>query len=129
MARPTEYEPRISTNVRIPTELADRLHAAAVEREVSANRLITKAIAEYLDRLVPLDDLLRTTDDAHGMVMTTNAHGSWWCQACGRSLLHLAHRDPVTGGLAFPSMVFTEGPSGVLIESPDGELLHECRRG
>ena len=46
------------TGVRLPASLHERLHAAAGERGVSANELVTRAVAHYLDRLPPLEALL-----------------------------------------------------------------------
>jgi hypothetical protein len=44
-------EPRVATAVRLPESLHRRLHDAASERQVSANRLVTSALADYLARL------------------------------------------------------------------------------
>lgn len=62
MARPREYDTRVSTALRLPPELHDRLKRAADEREVSANLLIERAITEYLERLRPLRDVLATRE-------------------------------------------------------------------
>lgn len=63
MARPKIYDQeRVTTALRMPKELQDRLHAAASERDVSANLLAVRAIADYLDRLVPTDELLVTRE-------------------------------------------------------------------
>lgn len=51
--RPVSDEPRVVTAVRLPRSLHARLHDVANRRDVSANRLVTRAIAEYLDRLGP----------------------------------------------------------------------------
>lgn len=54
MGRPRIYhEPRIATAVRIPASLRQDLQAAASERKVSVNLLITRAISEYLRRHPP----------------------------------------------------------------------------
>jgi hypothetical protein len=50
-------EPRVTTAVRLPTELHDRLRCAADERHVSVNFLIVKALEDYLDRLIPIDEV------------------------------------------------------------------------
>lgn len=61
MARPRTYEqPRRATAVRLPVALHDRLRAEATARQVSANLLIERAIAQYLDRLPSLPDLVGT---------------------------------------------------------------------
>jgi len=41
----------------LPSELHDRLRAAADERHVSVNFLIVKSLEDYLDRLIPIDEL------------------------------------------------------------------------
>jgi predicted HicB family RNase H-like nuclease len=57
MARPRLYdEPRIATAVRLPSDLHERLRLEAMRRQVSANLLVERAIAIYLDRLPPLAD-------------------------------------------------------------------------
>lgn len=57
MARPkVHHEERITTAVRIPESLHNRLRDAADERELSANYLIVRAIENYLDRLIPADE-------------------------------------------------------------------------
>lgn len=56
MARPRTFdEDRVATAVRLPASVHERLHAAAAERDVSANLLVTRAVTEYLERLVPVD--------------------------------------------------------------------------
>lgn len=50
MSRPrTEPEGRVSINVRLPRDLYQELHAAADEREVSVNRIVTRAVRVWLD--------------------------------------------------------------------------------
>jgi len=52
MARPRIYdEPRVATAIRLPASLRDELQAAAAERDVSVNFLVTRAVVEYLRRL------------------------------------------------------------------------------
>ena len=52
MARPRTYEePRVATAVRLPESIHRRLHAAATDRDVSANLLVIRAVSELLDRL------------------------------------------------------------------------------
>ncbi|MEM9892937.1 MAG: CopG family transcriptional regulator [Actinomycetota bacterium] len=58
--RPRIYGERTTKLVRLDPALANRLTAVAQEREVSVNRLITRAIEDYLVRLPPLDELLPT---------------------------------------------------------------------
>lgn len=64
MSRPREYDGhRVTCAVRLPDDLHARLRDAAREREVSMNRLIERAVSEYLDRLVPISTLLRPTEE------------------------------------------------------------------
>ncbi|MEA2826289.1 MAG: hypothetical protein QOG43_728 [Actinomycetota bacterium] len=59
--RPTEYhEDRVTKAVRISHDLDSRLKDAAKERGVSVNLLMNAALDDYLGRLVPLEQLLRT---------------------------------------------------------------------
>jgi predicted transcriptional regulator len=59
MARPKIYdEPRVTTAIRLPESVHDRLRAAADERDISANLIATKAIEQYLDHLKPLESNL-----------------------------------------------------------------------
>lgn len=50
-------EARVTTAVRLPESLHARLHAAATDRELSANFLVVKALEHYLDRLIPTEEL------------------------------------------------------------------------
>lgn len=56
---PISDEPRVATAVRLPQSLHQRLHDIANERDVSANRIITKALAEYLDQIGSVDPLAK----------------------------------------------------------------------
>lgn len=59
MARPKKFhDKRVTTAVRLPEDLRDRLHTAADERDVSVNLLVTRAVTDYLERLRPVDELL-----------------------------------------------------------------------
>jgi predicted HicB family RNase H-like nuclease len=49
------YEERRTTAVRLPPRLHERLRDEAASRQVSANLLVERAIAEYLDRLPPVE--------------------------------------------------------------------------
>lgn len=61
MARPTEYdEARVTKALRISHDMDTRLKAAARERGISVNVLINAALDDYLNRLLPMDELLRT---------------------------------------------------------------------
>ncbi len=58
--RPREYDDRVSTSIRLPVDLHQRLSVAAEERELSVNYLVNKAIADFLDRLIPADEIMLT---------------------------------------------------------------------
>lgn len=64
MSRPKTYENRVTTAVRLPEELHDRLREAARERDLSANYLVIRALEEYLDRLVPIEEFSLTRPPA-----------------------------------------------------------------
>lgn len=58
MARPkVHHEKRVSTAIRIPESLHDRLREAADERDVSVNLLATRALSEFLDSLISPEEL------------------------------------------------------------------------
>ena len=61
IGRPREFEePRVTKAVRINATLDQRLKEVARERGVSVNVIMNMALNEYLDRLLPLDVLLKT---------------------------------------------------------------------
>lgn len=61
MPRPKiHHEERVTTALRVPKGLHDRLKTAAEERQVGLNLLAVKAIEDYLDRLIPFEDLKLT---------------------------------------------------------------------
>jgi predicted transcriptional regulator len=63
MGRPATYhKARINTAVRLPPELHERLLNEAGARDLSANYLMVRAIEEFLDRLVPVDEWKLTRD-------------------------------------------------------------------
>jgi hypothetical protein len=67
MGRPrTCEEARIATAVRLPLSVHRRLQAAAADRDVSANLLVTRAVCEYLDRLPSLSATLGDPEAAVG---------------------------------------------------------------
>jgi hypothetical protein len=54
MSRPKVYdEPRVATAIRLPTSLHGELQAAATERDVSVNFLVTRAVSAFLAQLPP----------------------------------------------------------------------------
>lgn len=58
--RPTEFGNRITKAVRLEPDLNRRLKEEARARGISVNLLINAALEDYLNRLVPVDQLLRT---------------------------------------------------------------------
>ena len=62
MARPKlDEESRVSTQIRLPESLHERLRLAAQDRDVSVNLIVTRALTDFLDRLVPSEVVLSTT--------------------------------------------------------------------
>lgn len=61
MPRPKiHHEERVTTALRVPKALHERLKNAAEERQVALNLLAVKALEDYLDRLIPVEDLQLT---------------------------------------------------------------------
>lgn len=56
MGRPRTYPNRTSTGVRFPPELLDQLQGEAVARDVSVNWLVNRAVVDFLERLIPVDE-------------------------------------------------------------------------
>jgi predicted HicB family RNase H-like nuclease len=55
---------RTVTAIRLPIPLHERLRDAADDRDLSVNFLVVKALEEFLDRLIPADELRLTRDPA-----------------------------------------------------------------
>lgn len=53
---------RTSTGIRFPEDLHKRLVEAAEERDLSINWLVCRAVEEFLDRLIPVDELTFTRE-------------------------------------------------------------------
>lgn len=51
---------RLTTGIRFPEELHERLKDAADERDLSINYLVVKAVEEFLENLIPVDELRLT---------------------------------------------------------------------
>lgn len=51
-----------ATAIRFPEELHERLRAAADERHYSINFMVVKAVEDFLERLIPADQLKLTRD-------------------------------------------------------------------
>lgn len=54
------HRPRITTAVRFPAELHEQLREAAEERDLSINFLVVKAVEEFIERLIPAEELRLT---------------------------------------------------------------------
>lgn len=54
---------RTTTAVRFNVDLHQRLAAAASERDLSINFLVNRACEEFLDRLIPIDEMQWTRTD------------------------------------------------------------------
>jgi predicted HicB family RNase H-like nuclease len=60
LGRPTEFSSdRVTKALRVSPELDRRLKIAAAERGVSVNVLINAALTDYLQRLVPVEELFK----------------------------------------------------------------------
>jgi predicted HicB family RNase H-like nuclease len=60
VGRPKQFtEERVTKALRIPESLDTRLRDAAAERGVAVNVLVNRAIEDYLDNLVPIEELLK----------------------------------------------------------------------
>jgi predicted HicB family RNase H-like nuclease len=51
---------RMTTAIRFPEDLHERLKQAAEERDLSINFLVVKAVEELLNNLVPVDEFRLT---------------------------------------------------------------------
>jgi len=54
---------KMAVQVRMTREMVDRLDREADARLVSRNRLLERAVEDYLDRLLDIDQVLATTPD------------------------------------------------------------------
>lgn len=62
MAPVSTAESRSATAIRFPPALHERLRVAAEERHFSINFLVVKAVEDFLERLIPADELKLTRD-------------------------------------------------------------------
>lgn len=61
MARPrVHHEKRVTTAIRVPEDLHGQLARAAEERDLSVNYLVVRAIEDFLDRLIPAEEMKLT---------------------------------------------------------------------
>lgn len=62
MGRPRrEPDGRLNTSIRFDPALHERLLAEAAARQVSVNWMVTRLVAEGLDRLIPVEEMRLTT--------------------------------------------------------------------
>ena len=57
MPRPKMHGERVNLAIRVTPELHAALHEAAQERGVSSSLLANKAIQQFLDRLIPVEEI------------------------------------------------------------------------
>jgi hypothetical protein len=57
-SKPTKA--RTATAIRFPEELHDELVRAAMERDLSVNFLVVRAVQDFLPRLIPADEFSLT---------------------------------------------------------------------
>ena len=57
---------RVAIAVRLPAATHRRLTQAAGERDVSINWLVNRAVVEFLDRLIPVEEFTLTRDRKGG---------------------------------------------------------------
>jgi len=61
MARPKVHkENRVTTAIRVPEHLHGQLAQAAEERDLSVNYLVVRAIEDFLERLIPAEEMKLT---------------------------------------------------------------------
>lgn len=61
-SRACQLAARSATAIRLDPEVHRRLKDAAQERDVSVNWLVGKAVTEFLDRLIPVEEIRWTRD-------------------------------------------------------------------
>lgn len=62
MAGRPRRDERVQVVVRFPPELHARLKEAAADRDLSMNWLTNRAVVEFLDHLIPADEVVLTRD-------------------------------------------------------------------
>ena len=62
----TNGRARVTTAIRFAPDLDQRLVEAATARDLSVNWLVNRAVVDFLDRLLPLDEIILTRDQANG---------------------------------------------------------------
>lgn len=61
MARPkVHHEQRVTTAIRLSRDLHERLTEAARDRQLAVNHLVVLAVEDFLERLIPAEELKLT---------------------------------------------------------------------
>jgi predicted transcriptional regulator len=55
--RPGVHDKRTATAIRFKPETHARVAQAALERDLSINYIVNRAVEEFLDRLIPADEV------------------------------------------------------------------------
>jgi len=82
---------RVATALRFTPDLHDRLRTAAGDRGLSINWLVNRAVAEFLDRLLPPDEIVWTRPDTGPDLDETAGAVATWpvrparCDECGET--------------------------------------------
>ena len=61
---PGPAKPRTTTAIRFPPELHEKLTQAAADRDLSINYIVVKAVEQFVERLLPVDEIKWTKDSA-----------------------------------------------------------------
>lgn len=86
MSRPQTYGSRVTSAIRLEPDLHARLHAAADERDVSANWLITRAIEQLLDRIGDTEPIHTPTPAVMAPESNGHTERGWLRRSLKRSL-------------------------------------------
>jgi hypothetical protein len=62
----------VGKTIQMSPELAERVKQAADDRCVSINVIVNRALEEFLDRLIPIDDLRLTRDNQSEVIQPIN---------------------------------------------------------
>lgn len=113
---------RTSTGVRFERDLHARLVAAADERHVAVNFLVNRAVEEFLDRIIPVDEM-QWTRPPETTTTSSEAHVYWGVQ----SMPHSRACGPVAHphGPRCHENCPTCGGGRLVPRIPPGASLHE----
>lgn len=59
----TDRHTRTTTAIRLKPELHQRVKAEAAARDLSVNYLVNRALEQFLDKLIPVDQMRWTRED------------------------------------------------------------------